>query len=93
MLIYLNTQYCDDTESAQITYRFNIFAIKIPANIFIKTDTGKEMVIHTFNLGRQRQQVDLHESNASLIYSVSSRTVRATQREEPLTDVVPSIHL
>ena len=79
MLIYLNTQYRDDTESAQITYRFSLFAIKIPANIFIKTDTGREMVIHTFNLGRQKQ-VDLHESNASLIYSISSRTARATQR-------------
>jgi hypothetical protein len=39
------------------------------------------MVVHTSNqaLGRQRQ-VDLCELKASLVYRVSSRTARATQK-------------
>ena len=39
------------------------------------------MVAHAFSLSTQRQrQVDLCEFKTSLVYGVSSRTARATQR-------------
>jgi hypothetical protein len=39
------------------------------------------MVVHTFNLSTQRQrQVDLCEFETSLVNRVSSRAIRATQR-------------
>ena len=43
------------------------------------------VVVHTFNFSIQRQrQVDVCEFEASLVYRVSSRTVRATQRNPVL---------
>jgi hypothetical protein len=50
-------------------------------NLIKRNKDRPVMVVHTFNLSTQRQrQVDLCEFETSLVNRVSSRAIRATQR-------------